>query len=494
MSERQPGARAQAHRDVPADLLESLIGGKPILRISDDSGLGLGGEASYPVVLASRVLQNLEDHRGAIRQWFALVAESGWLIVTVPHAFLSDRTLSFSARRRPEQKRLYTPASLMEEVEEALAPNTYRVRRLIDHDEGYDYHMEAGQEPVGGSDIVLMLQRVDAPAWPLAQPVGAILPPPDPVFEPLRTRGEVAALAPHRRILVLKLDHLGDFIMGLPGLEKLRVAFPDAHITLVVGSWNVALAEDAAIADRLLAFDVFPRNSSEQPVDVPGKTALFQALVTEDYDIAIDLRTDGDTRFLLQSVRAGLRAGMGTRTRFPYLDIFLPIDGTRDEPEQARRDVLDHHGFASKPEMIRTPYRIACRGDDIPRDNALIWGPYLALRAGRYVFEPFLEMEQGQGAVLLDIGVNAQRVCGAVVPSDEPLRLPFTVSEDGQQFEFRIWAMQDAQIPNFSFYGGRLIRQGGGSVLHQSEYLLLLIELIRLRVAESGLLCGAERL
>lgn len=492
MSERQLGARAEAPKDIPADLLESLMAGKPLFRIAGGSDLGTGGEASHPVVLASRMLQDLDDYRGAIQQWFALVAESGWLIVTVPHAFLSDRALSFAARRRPEQKRLYTPASLMEEVEEALAPNTYRVRRLSDHDDGYDYRLQPGQEPVGGSDVVLVLQRVETPAWNLVEPVGAILPPPDPVFEPLRTRSEVAVRAPHRRILVLKLDHLGDFILGLPALEKLRVAFPDAHITLVVGSWNVALAEDAAIADRVLAFDVFPRNSSEQPVDVPGKAALFQALMTEDYDIAIDLRTDGDTRFLLQSVRAGLRAGMGTRTRFPYLDIFLPIDSTRDEPEQARRDVLDHHGFASKPEMLRTPHRIACRGGDISRDNALIWGPYLGLRAGRYVFEPFLDIEQGQGAVLLDIGVNAERVCGAVVPSDAPLRLPFTVSEDGQQFEFRIWAMQDAAIPDFSFYGGRLIRQGGGSVLHQSEYLLLLIELVRLRVSESGLLFDAE--
>jgi hypothetical protein len=47
----------------------------------------------------------------------------------------------------------------------------------------------------------------------------------------------------------------------------------------------------------------------------------------------------------------------------------------------------------------------------------------------------------------------------------------------------------DGHAPiDFSYFGGRLIREGAASVLHQSEYLALLIDLIIMRVDRLGLL------
>ena len=40
------------------------------------------------------------------------------------------------------------------------------------------------------------------------------------------------------RILILKLDHIGDFIVGMPAIAHIRTAFPDAALTLVCASWN----------------------------------------------------------------------------------------------------------------------------------------------------------------------------------------------------------------------------------------------------------------
>src|SRR5215831_2532550 len=51
-----------------------------------------------------------------------------------------------------------------------------------------------------------------------------------------------------RRLLVLKLDHYGDFLIGLPALKRLRQAFPADHITLVCGSWNIGLAKEVGVA------------------------------------------------------------------------------------------------------------------------------------------------------------------------------------------------------------------------------------------------------
>lgn len=441
-------------------------------------------EGSQTAVVAHERLQDLIDYRQALQAWFKLVGPGGRLVITVPHAFLYDRALRLEDRRRPDQKRLYTPASLLQEVEEALPPNTYRVRTLMDADFGYEG--DTTPEPTGVHHLVLVLQKTVCPPLNPKQAPDFRSDAPVPEFDRPRTRLEFSARAPQRRILVLKLDHLGDFVMGLPALDALRAAFPSSEITLVVGSWNLDLAEAAGVADKLVVFDVFPRNSSEERVDIAGKITQFEALFKGPYDIAIDLRVDPDTRVLLQNIDAATKAGIGARNRFPFLDVFLPVDFNREGQEQARIDLLRQQDFQAKDELKRSSHRLYCDGS-ASQDNALVWGPYWSLRAGRYVFEPALEIES-EGSLVLDIGLDAQRRCGLVVPTTEPLRLPFEVTQDHSQFEFRIWPMYGAPLPAFSFYGGRLIREGANSVLHQSEYGRLLVELLRMRAREGGLL------
>ncbi len=124
-----------------------------------------------------------------------------------------------------------------------------------------------------------------------------------------------------QHIVILKLDHLGNFIMGVPALERGRGA-SDAHITLVVGSWNHDMALGLGLFDAVLAFDAFPRNPTEEAIDLEGKRAGLRALLPEPFDLAIDLRVDHDTRFFLKDIKTGLRAGIGPKSTFDYLDIF----------------------------------------------------------------------------------------------------------------------------------------------------------------------------
>jgi hypothetical protein len=119
----------------------------------------------------------------------------------------------------------------------------------------------------------------------------------------------------------------------------------------------------------------------------------------------------------------------------------------------------------------------------------MVWGPYHPLRPGRYIFEPYVEFgDAGDGLLSFDIALDGKWVVHRTVPTMERVRLPFTVEKAGALFEFRIWALRDSPAVDFSFFGGRLIREGAASVLHQSEYTSLLIELVRMRVARFGLL------
>ena len=474
------------HRHGP---LAPFLGDAPVLVAP---GEWTAADGAHDVVLSAYQLQDIADYRAALRAWFGAVRIGGYLVVVVPHAFLHERQLELPSRWNPAQRHLYSPGTLMEQVEEALAPNSYRVRLLADDDTDYAYDTPSTLEPAGHSDVLLVLERIAPPAWTLDVPLTVKAAAPDYAFEPARTRVEVPAARTLRKVLILKLDHLGDFIMGLSALEKARAVFADAEITLVVGSWNAQMARASGLADHVVAFDAFPRNSTEEQANVPAREAIFRETVQGEYDIAIDLRTDLDTRFLLRCVKAGMRAGIGTRAQFPWLDIFLPLDFNRNEPETAREYKYNNHDFISQGPVKRGDYRSVSSAETVERHCAIIWGPYHSLRAGRYFFEPYIELApNSDGMLLLDIGMDNRRVAFATLPSSDPVRLSFAVEQAEASFEFRVWTVENMPSIDFSFFGGRLVREGAASVLHQSEYLFLLIELIATRLQRTGMLTEA---
>jgi hypothetical protein len=451
-------------------------------------------EADKNIVYAANILQDTPDYRGLIRRWFALLRTGGRLLIEVPHAFLCERELALPSQLHPDRRRLYTPATLLGEIEEALEPNSYRVRLLCDYDDGYDYASETGSGASGsGQSILTVVERIEPPKWTLATGEVAFGPAPDFQFEPARTRREIVALRERRKVVILKLDHLGDFIMGVPALENARAAFADAEITLVVGSWNDTLARDLGLFEHVLGFDAFPRNSSEEKVDLGARAGAFEALLVDHYDLAIDLRTDPDTRFFLRHLDADVRAGLGTRVQFPFLDIFLPIDGTRHGFEAASEQLIEHSSYAVVAPCRRTGYRIAYDADPVettsPVQGHPVYGPYIHLGPGEYLYIPKLEIA-GDGASLLylDVACNQVPVAHALASTDNIPQLRFIVEESGASFEFRIAPVEGERLPSFSFYGGRLLKRGASSVLHQSEYLSLLVDLVKMRADEFGLL------
>ena len=135
--------------------------------------------------------------------------------------------------------------------------------------------------------------------------------------------------APVRRILVLKLDHFGDFIIGLPAMRELRNTFPDTSIRLICGEWNLGYARDSGLFDEVYGFNYFP----ETPVGWDGEPAddmaVFDRATRGSFDLAIDLRVDEDTRHLLGRVNATARCGVGSKSRFPSLDIAFPAERSR---------------------------------------------------------------------------------------------------------------------------------------------------------------------
>ncbi len=137
---------------------------------------------------------------------------------------------------------------------------------------------------------------------------------------------------PLRSIILVKLDHVGDFFIALPAFRRIRGAFPDAHITLVCGPWNQQLARDLGLFDDIRAFSFFneqTRETFQQTRDLGWTAAThkrFATIAAGSYDLAVDLRYDVDTRRLLTMIDAKYRAGVGDFAEFPFLDLAVPSD------------------------------------------------------------------------------------------------------------------------------------------------------------------------
>ena len=138
------------------------------------------------------------------------------------------------------------------------------------------------------------------------------------------------------RILILKLDHIGDLVLSIRALSLLREAWPDLHLTLVCGPWNVKLASQLELFDEIHSYNFFSPHSSD---GINVGTREFRDLPLGNYDLAIDLRHDSDTRRTLNLVRARYRAGFVCDPQIPVrLDLALP-DVERVTSE-TRRDAV----------------------------------------------------------------------------------------------------------------------------------------------------------
>ncbi|MBS0559483.1 MAG: glycosyltransferase, partial [Proteobacteria bacterium] len=134
-----------------------------------------------------------------------------------------------------------------------------------------------------------------------------------------------------RRILVVKADHIGDFVTALPAMRRLRAHFPDARISVLANRVVCDfVALDPAI-DEIIEFDFFYARSALGRRDLTAgeMETLRDRLAPYHFDLAIDLRKHLDTRELLRASGAEITAGFDQIGQFPWLDVALEWEGDR---------------------------------------------------------------------------------------------------------------------------------------------------------------------
>lgn len=447
-------------------------------------------DESQDAVFNSHTLEHIVDYRSVLRDWFRVLKVGGHLIIIVPHQFLYERRREPPSRWNADHKRFYTAGALLREIEEALEPTAYRVRLLEDNDADYDYQSPLDEHPSGSYEIICVLEKIAQPEWaaelfatPQANRVQAFRaePPPRPGQDEPTV---IIRSTPIKveRVLLMKLDHRGDFVLAGPAFEALRRDFATAHITLLCGTWNVADAFASGLFDEVIPFDYFPENAQQAalpfPTDRDAAAALRDRLAGAYFDLAIDLRMDPDTRHLLHAIDAGQRAGFST----PNAPDDLDISATIPQASGASRAINlffaatrffsnlgQHNGYAIEIPMQTAP----------PPRSCMIYGPYAPLTPGRYTVQ-FLVESRGkpfrlaydicsdEGRYLYRIGEVDTSASGSTDP------VSFTLPHPIDSVEFRLNTADDTDLPAFRFFGCSIRREREHSGVHQSEAMLVL--------------------
>ncbi len=192
-----------------------------------------------------------------------------------------------------------------------------------------------------------------------------------------------------KRIIIQKLDHHGDFLLGLPAMAKVRARYPDAKIEALVGSWNRTAAEACGLFDEIHTLDFFKAKSSLRAgID----DTELEMLVTQlpFYDYAIDLRRQTDTRFILVKLKADRYFGYRTGDE--------RIDRLLTRPLEIHPDAGGERGYFDETHTCEQMLRII---EALPFDaNDYVRLPDLGKRA---------PVRQGSVAIFPRVGNDARQ-------------------------------------------------------------------------------------
>lgn len=155
-----------------------------------------------------------------------------------------------------------------------------------------------------------------------------------------------APIAP-RRILLLRLERIGDLLMVLPAIADVHTLAPDAEIHLVVGSWNADLAGAIDPIKRVQTLDaawLARRNSGLGLLSLLRAARRWRAL---KYDLVINFEPDVRSNLLAAASGAAWAAGYRSGGGGGLLDVALDYDTRAHTTDNARRLVAATLGSPS---------------------------------------------------------------------------------------------------------------------------------------------------
>jgi lipopolysaccharide heptosyltransferase II len=144
-----------------------------------------------------------------------------------------------------------------------------------------------------------------------------------------------------RRILLLRLERIGDLLMSAPAIAAVRDFAPDAEIDLVVGSWNASIARLIPGIDRVETLDASWLSRGTGGGGMRALMAHARKWRTRNYDLAINFEGDIRSHLLIALSGATERAGFTMAGGGPLLTRRFEFDPRQHTTANAWRLVRE---------------------------------------------------------------------------------------------------------------------------------------------------------
>ena len=183
-----------------------------------------------------------------------------------------------------------------------------------------------------------------------------------------------------KRILLMRIERIGDLLMTLDALADVVRAAPAAEIDLVVGSWNERLARAIPGIRRVETLDAAWLARDEQGLGLRRLLARAGSWRPRHYDLAINFEPDIRSLLIAASSGAARIAGFSSGGGGPLLDTAVPFDPGAHTSDNARRLVAAVFG---PPRSLPAP-RLEIPAEARERTRELLRG-FRAPLAGLHV-------------------------------------------------------------------------------------------------------------
>ncbi len=160
------------------------------------------------------------------------------------------------------------------------------------------------------------------------------------------------------KILVSRLDRIGDVVLSLPAIQAIRDRFPNAMISMMVRPYTRAVVEGHPAIDEVITYDY---EANGRHGSIVGNLRFLREIVKRHFDIAFILHPSN--RAANVPFFAGIPYRIGFRSKWPFLLTQSVPDrrheGLKHESEYTMDIVraFGIHGTApSLPHLSVTPY------------------------------------------------------------------------------------------------------------------------------------------
>ncbi len=159
-----------------------------------------------------------------------------------------------------------------------------------------------------------------------------------------------------KRILVIKLDHLGDVLLATPVISNLRREYPDAELHALTGKWSRVVLEKHPDVNNVIEYDSPAFCRTGQPTSLKETFKLYRQLRRQKYDLVVELRSDWRIvwfAFLRLTPKRLSRAALQVANKLGFAQFSGPHETTRN------LDVLRQAGIATPVRTAMFPVTTA---------------------------------------------------------------------------------------------------------------------------------------